>query len=218
MTVRRRYVPIDKHGFRVPISEWTKKDHVTFDGALPDGKTSLDPEGTNSSYGQPDSLLKKQEFAVGGLKNNYFPNDPAEAADDDLDELPDEVVEALLDHAKERGCSEEMLEKLHMRLRGSQAEDADQPPDNVSGGQPLRGGSMTPFKSRQTVNAEQKAMDSRVGSFQRRWPEAARISGNGFTSKRDPVPPSLALDVKKRGDTKSFAERHPNAARIGQCY
>ena len=173
-----------------------------------------DPEGTNSARAVQGaaSAYKPQEFAKGALSTNYFA-EPAE--DDDLDELPDEVVESLLAHARERGCSEEMLERLHMRLRGSQAEDADQPPNNVSGGQPQRGGSMTALKGRQTVNAEQRAMDSCAKqSFAARWPTAARISGVPMTNKRERAAPSLAMDRSRPGTAKSFAERHPNAARV----
>ena len=220
-----KYVPIDDKGYRVPISEWTRKDRITYDGALPRrarDETDNDPRAPTAGYSPPDSLLKKQEFAVGGLEEpTIFQMIPPKLPTTISTSCPTKWWRRCWTTPESAAAAQEMLERLHMRLRG-QAQDADRPPDNVSGGQPQRGGGMTTLKGRQTVNAEQKAMDAKrqgIGSFSASWPEVARISGNGFTSKRDPVPPSLALDTaKRRAGGKSFAERFPDAAKIKFCY
>jgi hypothetical protein len=224
----RKYVPIDRQGYRIPVSEWTRKDRITFDGALPRGaqdETDLDPEGTNSGYTMPDPRNKPREFAVGSLKNSYASEPPEGEDEDDDEELPEELVGALLKYAGTNlGVGETLLKQLHGKLSArNQAEDDDCPPDMAGGGRPNRGGGMTALKaSRQTIGNE-KAMDSKrsgMASFAERHPNAARISGAAF--RRDRVPPGLALDrsgkAAKSGSAKSFADRHPDAARIRFSY
>ena len=208
--MKRKYVPIDDRGYRIPVSGWTRKDYVTFDGALPPSALDEnDPEGTNSArpVQGAQSANKPMHKVTGGITNNYFPNDPAKM-----------TISTSCPTRWSRACwttpESAAARMLHMRLRG-QAQDADRPPDNVSGGQPQRGGGMTTLKAgRQTIMNEQKAMDSRVGSFKDRWPEVARITGIA-SSKRDRVPAQLALDTaKRRVGGKSFSERYPEVSRI----
>ena len=205
--MKRKYVPIDDRGYRIPVDQWTRQDHVTFDGALPRGARDdfddevKDPESTNvaTAIKGAASANKPREFVKGALSTNYFA-EPAEDDEPDDNELSDEQIEALCEHCEENlGFSPEMLKSLRGKLSAKQAQDDDQPP--AFRGQPLRGGKI-------------RAMDAKgVGSFASRFPEAARISGDRMTNKRDAVPPSLAMDVKRRG-AKSFAERHPDVARI----
>ena len=204
-----------------------------------------DPEGTNSARAVQgaQSANKPREFAKGALSTNYF----AEAADEE-GELSAEQIDALCEHCEENlGFSPEMLKALRGRLGAKQAQDDDDEPPAFRG-QPLRGGAMRAMDAaaaaRMAMDVKAKmgrmsrperdqfirknpklvsslrAYDSAAKkSFSKRWPEVARITGNGMTNKRDAVPPQLALDTgKRRGGAKSFAERHPDAARIRFSY
>jgi hypothetical protein len=203
MTRKLQYVPIGPGGYRLPVSEWPKRDLMALDTARLDDEQK-DPEATNrGGYAQQrtgPAQNKPREFQVGALANSYA-SEPAE--DDDLDDLPDEVVETLLAHAEESGFGEEMVRRLRARLGGRQAEDDDRPPSFK--GQPLRGGAM---------DRGLMAMDKRVGSFASRNPDAARISGIS-TLKRD----GIAMDAKLRASKATgFAARWPDAMKIRFSY
>ena len=160
-----------------------------------------------------ESGRKKQDFAPGGLRDEYAPDDE-DVAEDDEGEGDDDLFGKL----RALGVTNTTLAALRTEMNGrgkqaepqfgSVAEDDDQPPNAASGGTPQRGGTMSALKQAQDTVLRQgnPAMAYDEGQARARYKRLV---------KRHPKAAKKFFEQQAKS-AKSFAERHPNVARIGQ--
>lgn len=142
-------------------------------------------------------------------------------------QLAAQIMEFVGHHltGEDRTELERLLESMMGRTEQAAA-TTDQPPNFP--GKPLRGGGQIPLRGAamdsKVVNYKLAVLDEQRKSFSARYPQTARLNGgtpkveyrDGTPVMSPPTPrrsaaAAMAMDADAQ---KSFAERHPNAARI----
>ena len=151
-----------------------------------------DPEHTNRSGeealymgnlpGGHPAANKPEHWAVGGRKNAYAAED-----DEDLDDLPEELIARLLEHAQSRGFDNETLKRLHQRLMAK-----DNPP--AFKGRPNPGGSMTNGDKSRGRTMTASGMGRALGRLTSRM-----AMDSAAKARRVPSPDQMGVQVRRIG-------------------
>ena len=148
-----------------------------------------------------ESGRKPQDFAPGGLRDEYAPPE-GEDEDDEGEGEP-----SLLSQLEELDLSPELLTAIRRELSLGDPDAEDDKPENFPG-QPLRGGKMLALKQAQDTVLRQ-------GSPMMAYDEGQARARYKRLVKKNPKAAKKFFEQQAKS-AKSFAERHPDVARIGR--
>ncbi|TAL81012.1 MAG: hypothetical protein EPN75_05575 [Beijerinckiaceae bacterium] len=201
----------------------TAKKLMQMLGDEPENKVSQYEENQfgKKPVGKHDSIVEPDATDDAAVTKNGF------VKDTDENDLSEKIMQLVAGKLSPEECA-----ALQALLNGDDDEDdevAEDDPPTFSG-QPQVGGGKRPLSQKADIAGDKRKLPKQAAmdSFNRRFPEASRITGaaspqyNDGTPVHDrrllgdttPAPRRSAMDSAVRRPSQSFAERFPMAARI----